>query len=266
LERAQQLFNSTDYQGAIALLHDARDSRSLELLGRCYLAEAEHKKATETLEKAVELQPNDSMLTTWLARAYGHRAENSFAMSAYHYANLTREAFERAVKLDPSNKEALGDLFDFYVQAPGMVGGGIDKAEALLPLVAKHDPVGFELAQSLLAEHAKQYDQAEEHLHAAINLAPHKADAQSKLYIDLAKFLARRARYEESDEAFLRARQIAPNSHRVDFERAATYLRTRRNKNEARELLKKYLASDNLTPDDPSRVEAVRLLKKAEGG
>ena len=33
----------------------------------------------------------------------------------------------------PANTEALGDLFDFYVEAPPVVGGGMEKARSLLP-------------------------------------------------------------------------------------------------------------------------------------
>lgn len=265
IDRAQQLFNATDYQAVVSLLHDAKDARGLELEGRSYLALLEHKKATETLEKAVALDPDNSMLHTWLARACGHRAETSFAMTAIHYANRTREEFERAVELDPSNKHALGDLLDFYVEAPGMVGGGIAKAEALLPRIEKVDPVGAELGKARIAEHEKQLEKAEGHLHRAIELVSGQKESRAKLHSDLAKFLAHHGRYDESEKAFEAARKDAPNSRRIDFDRAETYLHTRHNKAEARELLKKYIAADNLTPDDPSRAEAAHLLKKAEG-
>lgn len=262
-QRALDLFNTANYQGTIALLrNDAHDPRSLELLGRSYLAEADTRKATETLERAVALRPNDSMLNTWLARAYGHRAQTSFAMTALHYANRTRETFERAVALDPSNKEALGDLFEFYVEAPGMVGGGVEKAEALLPQIARYDPIGSEVSKASLAEHQKQYGEAESHLRRAIEMAPGKP----RLYINLAKFLGRRGRYDESDQAFREARRLAPNSHRVDFEHAETWIHTHRNRDEARQMLRRYLAANDLTPDDPPRAEAERLLRKAEGG
>jgi Flp pilus assembly protein TadD len=262
-ERALKLFNTADYQGTIGLLKDsARDPGNLEILGRAYLAEGDHRKATETLERAVALRPDDSMLHTWLARAYGHRAETSFAMTAVHYAKRTHEEFERALELDPSNKDALGDLFEFYLQAPGMVGGGVEKAEALLPQIARYDPVGFELNKASLAEHQKQYGEAEAHLRRAIQMAPDKPG----LHVDLGKFLARRARYDESEQAFREARRLAPNSHRIDFEHADTYIRTHRNRNEARAMLRRYLAADNLTPEDPPRAEAERLLRKADGG
>ena len=69
-----------------------------------------------------------------------------------------RDAFETALRLDPANSEALGDLFDFYMDAPGMIGGGIEKAGSLLPQFARYDPVGGVLAQAHIAEKKKQYD------------------------------------------------------------------------------------------------------------
>jgi Flp pilus assembly protein TadD len=83
--------------------------------------------------------------------------------------------------------------------------------------------------------------------------------------LNLARFLARRGRFEESDRVFQQAREMAPNSPRVLFARAETWIRTRRHPDEARALLKKYLTANDLTPDDPPRSEALQLLKKVEG-
>jgi hypothetical protein len=58
---------------------------------------------------------------------------------------------------------------------------------------------------------------------------------------------------------------MAPDSPRVLFARAETYVRIKRNPGQARTLLNEYLASPNLTPDDPPRAEAIRLLKKTGG-
>jgi cytochrome c-type biogenesis protein CcmH/NrfG len=77
----------------------------------------------------------------------------------------------------------------------------------------------------------------------------------------LAKFLARQGRHEESDAAFQRAAEIAPNSPRILFERASAYVRSKRNLDQARALLKQYLASP-LTPDDPPREQAEKLLRQ----
>jgi tetratricopeptide (TPR) repeat protein len=262
LERAERLYTQTDYDGVIALLKDEpADARSLDLLGRSYFMQADYKKATDALEKAAILSPGDSMIQTWLGRAYGRRAETSFALSAFGFATKSREAFERAVKLDSRNKEAANDLFDFYMEAPGIVGGGVDKARKLLPVIAECDPENVPFIEARLYEEKKQFDKAEENLRYAVDRAPQKVG----LVLNLARFLARRGRYEESEKVFQRAEQLAPDSPRVIFARAETYVRTERNPATARELLKKYLSAGNLTPDDPPRSEALKLLKKVDG-
>jgi hypothetical protein len=48
------------------------------------------------------------------------------------------------------------------------------------------------------------------------------------------------------------------------YARAATLVRTNRNLPEARDLLTKYLTL-KLTPDDPSKQAAEKLLRKASG-
>ena len=77
---------------------------------------------------------------------------------------------------------------------------------------------------------------------------------------DLAKFLARRSRFSESEEAFDGAAKLAPDNAELKFERAKTYLESKRNLDLARRLLEEYLKA-TLTPDDPPRAEAEQLLK-----
>ena len=62
---------------------------------------------------------------------------------------------------------------------------------------------------------------------------------------------------------FAEAAKVAPDSPKVLFERADSYIRERRNLNDARRLLQRYMASD-LTPDDPPRERAQELLKKID--
>ena len=58
--------------------------------------------------------------------------------------------------------------------------------------------------------------------------------------------------------------KLAPDSPKVIFARARTYVEEKRNLDQAKVLLKRYLES-KLTPEDPSREEAQKLLRKAEG-
>ena len=259
---AAALYDRAEYaEAANALKQAPADAANLQLLGQRYFMLGDFKKATETLEKAEALNPADSMLRTWLGRAWGRRAETAFPLAAFGYAVKTRDSFERAVQMDPANAEALGDLFDFYMDAPKMIGGGLDKAEAMMPTYQRYDPLGYYIARAKVDEARQQFASAEANFRHAVQMAPRRV----RVVLTLAQFLARRGRYEEAETVFDQAAAVAPGSPRIFFSRASSYISTHRNVEQARELLKKYLAATNLTPDDPPRWEAQKLLRKAEG-
>jgi tetratricopeptide (TPR) repeat protein len=222
--------------------------------------QADYKKASEAFEQAVAAEPNRSDAHMWLGRSYGRRAESSSIFTAPSLASKSRAAFEKAVALDPGNKEALNDLFEYYLQAPGFMGGGEDKAKALVDKIARLDPAERYFAEARLAEHRKEYKSAEASLRRAVDVAPR----QIGRIVDLARFLARQGRIQESEDAFLQAEKIDANAPALLFSRAESYVQAKRNLPQAKALLERYLASQ-LTPDDPPKSEAQRLLRQAGG-
>ncbi len=263
LERAHKLYQYTDYDGSLGILQQIqpKDGPVYLLMGQNYYMEGDYKKATDVLEKAVSAEPRNSDYVLWLGRAYGRRAETSSPFTAPANASKARQNFEKAVVLNPHNMEALSDLFEYYLEAPGFMGGGLDKANRLAIEIAEIDAIEGHWAQARLAEKKKEFGTAEQHLQIAAEMAPQQVGR----LIDLAKFLAKQGRYQESEQSFQNAEKLAPNSPKVLFERADTYISQGRNLDTARKLLKRYLEA-KLTPDDPPRADAERLLKKASGG
>jgi cytochrome c-type biogenesis protein CcmH/NrfG len=259
LDQARDLFHRTEYEAALKLLLplEKKGGPEWELVGRSYFMQGEFKHASEAFQKAVAAEPGRSEYHLWLGRAYGRRAETANPFSAPGLASKARQCFERAVELDPRNVEAMNDLFEYYVQAPGFLGGGLDKAAALAARIRELDPAEYHFAQAQLAEKRKEWGAAEQQLRRAVDLAPQQVGR----VLDLAKFLARQGRHEESEAAFQRAAEIAPDSPRILFERASAYVRSRRNLEQARALLKQYLASP-LTSADPPRQQAEKLLRQ----
>jgi tetratricopeptide (TPR) repeat protein len=262
LKRAEELYQQTEYQASLSLIHEAAAAKPevYGLEGRNYFMLGDFKKATDAFEKAFAADPSNSQYAHWLGRGYGRRAETSNMLSAPHYASKARQYFEKAVALDPNNGEALNDLFDYYLEAPGFLGGGFDKAEQLAKRIAQHNEAEGHFAQAQLADRRKQFDTAEEQLRRAMELAPRQAGR----VIDLAKYLAKHGQIQESEAAFDRAERLEPNNPGVKFARARVYVEQKRNLDKARELLKTYLASQ-LTPDDPSREQAQKLLRQITG-
>jgi cytochrome c-type biogenesis protein CcmH/NrfG len=261
-DRARELYQRTDYRSALAMLNSQPDKTAADwdLAGKCYFMLGEFKKSTEAFEQAIRSDSSNSSYYHWLGKAYGRRAETSSPFTAPGLASKARQNFEEAVELDPKNVEAINDLFTYYIEAPGFLGGGLAKAEALANRIKALDPVEYHYVQAQLAERRKDFNTTEQQLRRAAELAP----KQVGRVIDLAKFLARQGKVQESEAAFRRAEQIAPNDPQLLFERAATYISGKRNLDTAKQLLKKYLESP-LTPNHPSRAEAEKLLRQVGG-
>jgi len=259
MDRARKLYNSTNFDGSLQLLHamPAKDGAVYELIGRNYYMQRDFKKATEALEKAMAAEPGNSGYALWLGRAFGRRAETASPFTAPGYASKTRQYFEKAVQLDPRNLEALTDLFEYHLEAPGFLGGGLDRAAATASRIAQIDAAEGHTAQAKLAEKKKEYGAAEQSFRRAIESAPHQA---SRL-VDLARFLIRRGRDREAEQNFAKADTIAPNNPKLLYERAEAYIGNGRNPELARELLQRYLNS-SLTADDPPRSDAAKLLQQ----
>jgi len=260
LDHARKLYNITDYEGSLKILLPLadKDSSVYLLIGKNYYGLGDFKKATDAIERAIAADPGRAESYMWMGRGYGRRAETSSPFTAPGFASKARQNFEKSVELDPRDMEALSDLFEYYLEAPGFMGGGMDKAAKMADRMAALDEIEGHWARARIAEKRKEYSGAEEQFRRAAELAP----AQVGRLLDLAKFLARQGRFQESDKAFQAAEKIEPDSPKVMFARADAYIRSGRNLDLARQLLKRYLTS-NLTPDDPSRAEARKLLQKA---
>jgi Tfp pilus assembly protein PilF len=242
---------------ALAGTPNSSDPEALRAAGRRYLAQGDLKRATEVLERAVSLDPSNSRTYLLLGRAYGHRAETAFAVAAPALAIKARLNLEKAVALDPKNWDATDDLFDFYLEAPAFLGGGNAKALVLADRIATHDAAEAARDRARVAEAEKQFDQSERGFRRAAELAPQ----QPSRLVDLARYLARRGRYAESDQIFARVLAASPDTPRFLYARASVLIQTNRNNDEAHRLLQRYL-SMNLSEDDPSREQAARLLRK----
>ncbi len=101
------------------------------LLCRVYLSEDLPDAAVPECDAAAARAAGDSTTQLWLGRAYGAKASAANPIHAFELARKVRADFERAVQLNGNSGPALSDLGEFYVEAPAIVGGGLDKARAL---------------------------------------------------------------------------------------------------------------------------------------
>ena len=169
---------------AIADLSSApKSAETHSLLCSLYGSIENRDRAIAECEAASAAAPGSSDDALALARAYGAKADHSGALTGMRMVGRIRGNFERAVQLNPNSVEALSDLGEFYVDAPGVVGGGLDKARAL---VARLQPLSAARAHRLagmIAVKAKDDKTAEQEFNAELAVE-HSPEA----YVDLANF------------------------------------------------------------------------------
>ena len=220
--------------------------------GKTAYAKGEYGRAIEEFQKAVQENQGDANAHLWLARALGRKAENVNRLHAAFLVGHIRREFERAVELDPQNLEARADLLEFYLEAPGAFGGGMDKARAEAEALRKLSAAEGHWAAARIAEKRKDYGRAEQELLAAAAAEPQRTG----FYRDLGHFYHRRGRWAEMENAFRKA-----GDPKADFYLAAAYLDQGRNLEEAERLVKAFLAGpEPARGEEPTRAQGHQLL------
>jgi tetratricopeptide (TPR) repeat protein len=217
------------------------DAETQNLLCRAYFMLEQWDRGIPACERAVELDSRTSVYQLWLGRIYGEKADRVIFVSALPLAKKVRIAFERAVELDPKNWEAHADLAEFYVEAPGIVGGGKNKArqqaDALMPL----NPAMSHWVAARIAEKNTDKDQASAEQEYRAEIAVSHSAVRG--WVDLAIFLRHTDRLDEMEEA-LRHLESAPIDRPESLmDGAGMLLRTGRNYPLAAKLLRRYLTA-----------------------
>jgi tetratricopeptide (TPR) repeat protein len=227
--------------------HTPQDAAAYNLLCRAYFMMEEWDRGISNCERAASLDPQNSTYQLWLGRLYGEKADRSSFVSAPGLAKKARAAFERAVELDPKSVEARMDLGEFYAEAPGIIGGGKDKARQQAQALMALNPAIGHWVLARVAEKDKDPGRAESEYRAEI-AASHGA---VRGWVDLANFFMYAHRYEEMEQALAQV-ENAPIDHPESLMNAGNLLlRTQRDYPLAVRLLKRYL-SNRLCEEGPA--------------
>ena len=215
-----------------------KDADSYNLLCRAYYSIQDWDRAISTGEKAVSLAPDKSNYYLWLGRAYGEKADASSFFSAAALAKKVRVSFERAVELDGSNVQARSDLAEFYMEAPGIMGGGQDKARAQANALLKIAPAKGHWVLGRLAEKNKDNGTAEREFKNALDATHGAAEG----WLDLAIFYRRAGLMSDLDNAIEKLNAAPLKNPETLVDAGITLLRSEHNLPMAAQLLKRYLA------------------------
>jgi tetratricopeptide (TPR) repeat protein len=223
------------------------DAQAHQLLCRIYYAQEMADSAIHECELAVSNAPASSDDQIWLGRAYGFKASHASPFTALGLAVKVRVAFERAVQLDPENVQAMSDLGEFYVAAPSIIGGGLDKARALAARMQPHFPAQAHRLLALIAEKKKQNSIAEAEFSNAI-----AAGRTPEAYIDLGNFYERHNQLDKMFDALQAGVDADRRKGPALVDAASILTAAHRSPELAESLLRAYLASSAKTDEAPA--------------
>jgi len=215
------------------------DAESSNLLCRSYFAMEDWDRAESACQRAVTLDSSNSRYHLWLGRVYGEKADRANFFSAASLAGKVRDEFQRAVQLNPKDADARLDLAEFYLEAPGIVGGGEEKARAQARTIGTINPAREHWVYARIAEKRKDAKTAEREYRQYIDLSSGDAEA----WLNLALFLRRQKRLEEMEQAIVKTSHAPMPKRDVLVEAAQILYRSGRSYPFAIELLKRYLAT-----------------------
>jgi len=225
-----------------------KNAEAFNLLSHAYDSLERWDDAILAEQQAVALAPGSSEYHLWLGCSYGNKAEHSSWFTALRYAHRTRNEFEKAVELDGKNIEARRDLSEYYILAPGFLGGGKEKAYAQADKVTDLNPTASHWIRARAAEEENNNDLAEKEFRAAIAASSNPAGE----WLSLASFYRHKRRYSEMEEAINKAASLDNKKpSNVLFEGASQLLRAGRDFPLAAGMLRNYIAEKNHTADAP---------------
>ncbi|MCU0648955.1 MAG: tetratricopeptide repeat protein [Gemmatimonadaceae bacterium] len=130
----------------------------------------------------------------WLGNAYGVKAQRANVLSQARLARKTKAAFDRAVELDPDNIAARDGLMQYYLQAPGVMGGSMTKADEQARAIKQRNAYRGGFALASIAGRQKDGARAERELRELVASYPDSVDALTSLV----SVLGQRAQWSEA--------------------------------------------------------------------
>jgi len=241
LEAGRHAYEASDYVKAVQALQAAaaRDPQNADvqlLLAKSYLELQQHDAAIKSAERAVAIDAQNSIYHEWLGRAYGEKADHASWFSAISLAKKTRKEFETAVQLDAKNFSARQALIEFDCSAPGLVGGGEDKAVRQIEQLAEMDAAEGHYAKGNCRRQKKDFTAADEEFTTALESNPKSAE----LIYDVGDYAVKRSQPARLLAVADAGKRVAPSDLREKFYRGVALVLKKEGSEEAERLLKEY--------------------------
>jgi len=242
VDSAQQLFDAGQFKDAETLLRAeiAKNSSDPALqywLGKCAFELYDDDLAFTSAGRAVELDPKNAEYHYFLGTTSGYKAEHSNWFSGLSLARKAQHEFLAAVQLNPDRLDVQRDLISYYIAAPGIAGGGDDKAEVQITQLDAVHPVQARLARMELFENRKKWTEAANEAKAVLAARPRLV----KPYLEVAEYFQNREDVTGLRNALAAVPRDASSDPHVDYYRAVANVLAGENLQDAQKAFDAYL-------------------------
>ncbi|HEY0490848.1 MAG TPA: tetratricopeptide repeat protein [Telluria sp.] len=176
------------------------------------------EEAAAQAEKCVARHPANGSCHVAFGKALGNKAMSEGVTSALGYAGKIRDAFKKAVELNPRDFDARFSLLDYYMMAPFIVGGGTGKAQTL---ARETSSINAEAGRLMTANLDLKDDQLAKAEAAAMGIRPGADDDLQQRHEDLLVAIGAThmsaKKFVDANRVLGEAQKRYPDSPSVDY-------------------------------------------------
>jgi hypothetical protein len=158
-----------------------KDALALYLTSQIRFAFGDADTPLKLAEKALALDGGAAKYHRQVAEVTGVMAQHANLFQLLSLARRFKKEIDAAISLDPNDIQALRDLMEFYLLAPGIAGGDKAEARAVAERIGDIDRAQGFSAEARLAAFDKDSGRAEELLRKAAGAAPGSYKANMEL-------------------------------------------------------------------------------------
>ncbi len=239
IDQAQKLYQNRKYQDAAKLLEPVSEGEkdyaaAQYWLGRVAFDQGKFDDAQDYFEEAVETNDKVADYQNWLGNTYGTIAKDANVFKQGMLAPKMKNAWEKAIALDPNNIDARISLIQYYTQAPGFMGGSVEKTKVVAGQIVKLNPAQGhrQLGNILVSE--KKAAEAEKEFQEMVRIDP----AYTQV---LANFYVNQKQYDKAFGLFDELLKKNPDDYVAIYLVGRTAAVTGQRLDQGEECLKKYL-------------------------
>jgi len=233
-----------------ALKVSKNDPRAEHGLAKVALRRGDADAAIDHARNALKRDKNNAEYHMTLANGYGMKAMKG-GLKAMFYGGKFKQECEAAIKCDPKYVPAHMGLLQYYIMAPGIAGGGRDKANATLATIARLDPFSGHIARAFVAQQDKDLAGAEREYRAAARVD----SLDPKGWQALGAFYMEQKRYADAVKVGKRVLRLEPDNLPTVYQLAKAHLLLGDDLKAAESGFKRYIAEAKAT-DSPSPAAA----------